>query len=120
MGAKSLAVLGATAAILVQAAPTVTIANGTLRGGKCSQADVDYFLSIPYAKPPLGSLRFAAPQPYNQSFGETYDATKQALTCPQFGTLFVDTSPASEDWYVDRSTSSSPPSPPCQWTDPPA
>lgn len=30
----------------------------------------DFFLGIPYAQPPVGSCRLAAPQPLRESFGK--------------------------------------------------
>ncbi len=50
--------------VLVQAGcsvPTVEIANGVLRGGQCASGDLNYLLSVPYAVPPLGNLRFTPP-----------------------------------------------------------
>lgn len=108
MGVKSLSVLCAATVALAQSAPTVTISNGALQGGKCPQTDINYFLSIPYANPPVGDLRFAAPQAYNQSFTETYNATNKAPACPQFGTFFVETGAQSEDWCVATKPSSCP------------
>lgn len=58
-----------------QSQPTVTINNGTIMGTQNSQYIQDFFLGIPYAQPPLGNLRFALPQPINQSWSE-----KQAIT----------------------------------------
>ncbi|XP_069359201.1 juvenile hormone esterase-like [Maniola hyperantus] len=55
----------------------VTISQGTLRGSKVrTDRDVDYyeFLSVPYAKPPVGDLRFKSPQPPESWEGER-DAT---------------------------------------------
>nr|XP_023018918.1 juvenile hormone esterase-like [Leptinotarsa decemlineata] len=48
------------------ASPVVTISEGQVRG--CVKTDFDgsqfySFLGIPYAKPPIGELRFKAPQP---------------------------------------------------------
>ncbi|KAG9066109.1 hypothetical protein KI688_001328 [Linnemannia hyalina] len=40
------------------------------------------FLGIPYAEPPVGNLRFAAPVP-NPPFADTHDGTKYGHTCPQ-------------------------------------
>ena len=95
MALKFLAVLGAAAVALGQ---TATIANGAIQGRKCPQADINFFLSIPYAESPVGDLRFAAPKAYNQSFNGTYNATNAAPVCPQFRTFFVETGPWSEDW----------------------
>lgn len=95
MALKFLAVLAAAGVAFGQ---TVTIANGTVQGGKCPQADINFFLSIPYAEPPVGDLRFAAPKTYNHSFNGTYNATNAAPVCPQFGPFFVESAPWSEDW----------------------
>lgn len=82
-------------------APEVEIANGTLRGGRCVSAPVNYFLSIPYAVPPIGDLRFEPPQPYNQTFAGVRDATTPAPSCPQLGIFFVAYQAGqSEDWYA--------------------
>ncbi|KAF9145927.1 hypothetical protein BG015_011756 [Linnemannia schmuckeri] len=40
------------------------------------------FLGIPYAEPPVGDLRFAAPVP-KAPFTEIHDATQYGHTCPQ-------------------------------------
>lgn len=81
--------------------PEVEIANGTLRGAQCASAPVNYFLSIPYAVPPIGDLRFTPPQPYNQTFVGVRDATTPAPSCPQLGLFFVAYQAGqSEDWYV--------------------
>ncbi|XP_008560044.1 esterase FE4 [Microplitis demolitor] len=41
------------------------------------------FLGIPYAQPPLGSLRFERPQPWHQSWTKLRDATVDGPQCPQ-------------------------------------
>jgi carboxylesterase type B len=78
--------------------PTVTIANGTIQGDICATTSVNFFLSIPYAKPPIGDLRFAAPQPYDNSYNGTLQATRPAPICIQFFVDLVDTEPQTEDW----------------------
>lgn len=101
---KSLAVLLGSGLVLTDAAspaPEVEIANGTIRGGRCASAPVNYFLSIPYAVAPVGDLRFTPPQPYNQTFAGVRDATTPAPSCPQLGIFFVAYQAGqSEDWYV--------------------
>ncbi|RYP20571.1 hypothetical protein DL765_002728 [Monosporascus sp. GIB2] len=62
-------------------APTVTTLNCTLQGAKCASTDVNAYLFIPFEKAPLGHLRFAPPQPWNESFSGVRDATKPAPTC---------------------------------------
>lgn len=95
--------LGLSLANVRSPAPEVEIANGTLRGARCASAPVNYFLSIPYAVPPIGDLRFTPPQPYNQTFDGVRDATKAAPSCPQLGLFFVGYHAGqSEDWYVYR------------------
>ncbi|KAM3966297.1 juvenile hormone esterase-like [Aphomia sociella] len=57
---------------------TVTISQGTLRGGKSkSESGYEYyeFLGVPYAKPPIGVLRFKNPQS-PESWENERDATK--------------------------------------------
>ncbi|KKY31573.1 putative lipase 2 [Diaporthe ampelina] len=88
----SLAVLLGPSLVLAEAAsraPEVEIANGTIRGGRCASGTVNYFLSIPYAVPPVGDLRFTPPQPYNQTFAGVRDATTPAPSCPQLGMFLV-------------------------------
>jgi carboxylesterase type B len=65
----------------------VTIRNGTLKG-RTGSALIPYktyiFQSIPYAKAPLGDLRFKAPEPFEDAWGEEVrDATKFPPSCPQ-------------------------------------
>jgi carboxylesterase type B len=54
---------------------TVDTHNGRITGHRSAKAsDVWEYLGIPYAQPPLGQLRFAAPQEYT---GKThYNATE--------------------------------------------
>lgn len=74
---------------------------GNIRGMK---RDVPYtspnkkvyvFYGIPFAKPPVGELRFAKPQPYGK-FNDTFDATKMGSACLQ-PPVFPDIKHYSED-----------------------
>ncbi|KAH8646868.1 lipase [Xylariales sp. PMI_506] len=68
-----------------QQAPTAATINGTYEGAYLSGWDQDVFLGIPYAQPPLGPLRFKAPQSINTSFTETRTATSYGYSCQQYG-----------------------------------
>jgi len=89
----------ATALTLVTAGPTVTIPAGTVYGTTCPNG-ANAFLSLPFAVPPVGDLRWTLPQAYNQSFpGNSYNATKLGNICVQFGGKeFTDPQPDFEDW----------------------
>ena len=43
--------------------PTVRIDTGTLSGSRDAKSGLDEFKGIPYAAPPVGSLRWKPPQP---------------------------------------------------------
>lgn len=75
--------------------------NGTIRGGRCRETDVDYFLSIPYAQPPIGDLRFAPPVPHTDAYDGVLDGSVAAPACPQFGASFVEKGPQDEDWLAE-------------------
>lgn len=94
------ALLSIADGVMALTQPTVTVLNGTLRGTQCPSSNANAFLSIPYANPPVGDLRFAPPQPYNQKFNGTLDATAPPPACVQFNSGFNESTPESEDWYV--------------------
>ena len=68
------------------AAPSVTIKNGTLTGLHDTTYNHDLFLGIPYAKPPIGNNRFRAPEPYDESWTGTRDAIAYGYSCPGYAT----------------------------------
>lgn len=61
--------------------PTVVIANGTVIG--TTLLAVESFKGIPYAQPPVGSLRLKPPQALTKSFG-TFTSQAVPNACPQF------------------------------------
>ncbi|KAK8163163.1 Alpha/Beta hydrolase protein [Phyllosticta citrichinensis] len=63
--------------------PEVALRQGTYTPNT-SVATVDQFLSIPFAAPPVGQLRFANPQPYTSgSPKKRFKATTYGPGCPQ-------------------------------------
>ncbi|PMD44849.1 cholinesterase [Hyaloscypha variabilis F] len=62
-------------------APTVNLQYATVVGS--SLGGIDSFKGIPYAQPPVGSLRLKPPQPITSSLG-TVVATGIPRACPQF------------------------------------
>ncbi|KAH7946344.1 hypothetical protein HPB49_023405 [Dermacentor silvarum] len=83
--------------------PTVRIDSGFVVGTRVQAGgtEVDAFLGIPYAEPPIGELRFRRPQPVRPWEG-AYNATSKPRACRQvpfdlLGPLALDYSSASED-----------------------
>ncbi len=77
----------------------VTIANGTLAGTKNAETGVHSFKGIPYAAPPVGELRWRAPQPSIPWKG-VRDATQFGNQCMQkriFDDMLFRSSGTSED-----------------------
>jgi len=58
------------------AAPTAQTKNGTYVGVYSAEYDQDFFLGVPYAQPPVGSLRFRNPVPLNTTFSEPKPAAQ--------------------------------------------
>ncbi|KAM7536923.1 hypothetical protein Aperf_G00000065534 [Anoplocephala perfoliata] len=60
--------------------------------------DVDAYLGIPFAKPPLGKLRFAPPEPVDPWEGKR-NATQMPKTCMQYTSgAFDHANPAAQIW----------------------
>lgn len=84
----------------VLAAPTVNIAAGKILGTTCPTTDVNAFLAVPFAQPPVEDLRLAAPEPPRKFPNGELNATKLPPACYQFGNTAVFPGPYSEDWWV--------------------
>jgi len=88
---------GADVTVIASAAtsaPTVSVKEGKLAGkvvGKTRE-----FLGIPYAKPPVGALRFAPPQAV-AAWSGTRTATAHGPSCPQPVSALGTPGPQSED-----------------------
>ncbi|KAH8661828.1 putative extracellular lipase [Ilyonectria robusta] len=61
--------------------PIVRIRNGTIVGKYVETYDQDLFLGIPFAQPPIGDLRFNAPQPINETWTTPLNATAYGAHC---------------------------------------
>ncbi|KAF5003892.1 hypothetical protein FDECE_9597 [Fusarium decemcellulare] len=79
-------------------APSARLSTGTYLGLHNEQYDQDFFLGIPYAQPPVGSLRFASPQPLTEKFDEPRSATEYGWMCIGYGSDTANLgNPVSED-----------------------
>ncbi|KAJ8074545.1 hypothetical protein PM082_015447 [Marasmius tenuissimus] len=76
--------------------PTIRGNGVTYQGAQHASGNTDYFLSIPFAQPPVGTQRFKPPVAWSPSDSETViNATTYGPSCPQGVADFV--SDASED-----------------------
>jgi para-nitrobenzyl esterase len=80
------------------AIPIVLTDRGFVRG--VSTSNGDEFLGIPYAAPPVGDLRWRAPQPAARWHG-VRDATKFGNHCPQNATPFGVASTTEDCLYLN-------------------
>lgn len=77
------AVVPAETAASGSSTPQAKTLNGTYQGLYLPSWNQDAFLGIPYAQPPVGSLRFRWPQSLNSSFDGVRDATAHGHSCWQ-------------------------------------
>ena len=87
--------------LVVEPTHTFFTGSGPLQGRKVTTATGSShyeFLGIPFAEPPIGRLRYRAPQPV-QPWQEVFEANKDGAVClqPKTGFEFGDTSNMSED-----------------------
>jgi para-nitrobenzyl esterase len=77
--------------------PEVRTTAGVLRGGR--EAGLAVFRGIPFAEPPVGAFRFAAPQPVR-----SWDAARPAVAYgpppPQSGLLGASQDSAGDNWLT--------------------
>src|SRR6185437_15580896 len=98
--AATVLVAGASGAVASPASgsanPVERIDGGLVRGA--DDAGVRSFLGLPYAAPPMGNLRWRAPQPA-AAWSGVRDATRFGPSCPQstMGNPFLPPGPISED-----------------------
>jgi carboxylesterase type B len=84
---------------------TVTIKSKQFNGLKktIDGNEIDYFLGIPYAEPPIGKLRFKKPQPFN--YENAINATKWPNVCFQAGNiengLYTNTNMSEDCLYLN-------------------
>lgn len=72
--------------ILVVADVNVYTSFGKLFGNRKHNQDCDEYLGIPYAKPPIGALRFEDPAAWDEAYpAEGRQATSFGEPCPQMG-----------------------------------
>jgi carboxylesterase type B len=77
------------ASVPSHSAPTATVRNGSLQGLYSAQYDQDFFLGIPYAQPPLESLRYNLPHSLNTSWSGIKDALAYSPECVGYGVSTV-------------------------------
>jgi para-nitrobenzyl esterase len=82
-----------------QAAAQVKVENGIIEGYNDAQLGLQLYLGIPYAKPPVGELRWKAPQPVDnwQGIKETKSFGPRAVQTNIYGDMNFRSRGMSED-----------------------
>lgn len=73
------------AAYAVNSSPTARVRNGTYVGVRSTTYEQDFFLGMPYAQQPLGTLRFAVPQSLIENWDGARDAKEYSDICIGYG-----------------------------------
>lgn len=105
---RNLSVIAAIAMLTCVAAlaapPLVKTAQGTAKGKLMADGKVRAFLGLPYAAPPVGELRWKAPQPASAWKG-VRDATTFGARCEQWPIwadyIFQDAGPSEDCLYLN-------------------
>jgi para-nitrobenzyl esterase len=82
---------------------TVKTEQGKVQGKTINGGKVQAFLGIPYAKPPVGELRWKAPEP-PAKWKDTRDATHYGSRCvqtPSFDQAFTDAGQSEDCLYLN-------------------
>jgi para-nitrobenzyl esterase len=91
-------------AVPVWAADQVKVEGGTIEGTSGDEATVRIFRGVPFAAPPVGDLRWKAPQPV-QAWAEVRKATEFGARCmqsPVFSDMvFRDPGPSEDCLYLN-------------------
>ncbi|EEY56697.1 lipase, putative [Phytophthora infestans T30-4] len=66
-------------------APTAAVKNGSYFGVYQPAYDQDLFLGMPFAQPPVNSLRFRNPEPLNTTWTDIKNATEYSPECYGYG-----------------------------------
>lgn len=84
---------------IVKSAVQINIENGTIEGFVDSEKDLHLFLGIPFTKPPVGDLRWSAPQPADNWDGvlETKKFGPRPVQANVFGDMRFRSETMSED-----------------------
>lgn len=97
-------VLLSSTVLLAQTAPTVKTAQGAAKGKWTRNGTQKAFLGLPYAAPPIGNLRWKAPEPATTWSG-VRDATKFGARCEQWHVwddyIFQDAGPSEDCLFVN-------------------
>ncbi|MDX2303874.1 MAG: carboxylesterase family protein [Microscillaceae bacterium] len=76
-----------------------TTQNGVIEGNYDTKSGIQKYFGVPYAKPPVGELRWKAPQPLDnwQGIKETKKFGPRAMQAPIFGDMSFRSNGMSED-----------------------
>lgn len=69
---------------VVLTSPVVKTLNGSYQGYSLPEFGQDVFLGMPYAQPPIGDLRFRAPQSLNSTWSGIKPAVTYSDVCMQY------------------------------------
>ncbi|KAK7035865.1 carboxylic ester hydrolase, partial [Favolaschia claudopus] len=83
LGVSGLHVFSIAVALAAPNSLDVSLNIGTVRGVSTGSNGTEKWLGIPFAEPPVGSLRFKAPVPITRAFEGIRDASAFGNACPQ-------------------------------------